>query len=106
MFPVSTAGEVISLRQELYKLWISKEEGIASYFMRISEIRDQLQDLGEIIFGKEMTTIVLNTLPEEWGNFTSSIYGKKEATPFKDLWSLCKIRESWLKAKTNVGSSR
>eukprot|EP00253_Pinus_taeda_P009693 PITA_09693 len=95
--------EVISLRQELYKLRISKEEGIASYFMRISEIRDQLQDLGEIMSNKEMTTIVLNVLVEEWGNFTSSIYGKKEATPFKDLWSLCKIEETRLKAKLDVG---
>ena len=54
---------------------------------------------------KEMTTIVLNALAEEWGNFTSSIYGKKEATPFQDLWSLCKIEETKLKANTNVGSN-
>ena len=70
LFSVSTAREVISLRKELYKLRISKEEGIASYFMRIFEIKDQLQDLGEIISDKEMTTIVVNALPEEWGNFT------------------------------------
>lgn len=50
--------------------------------MRISEIRDQLQDLGEIMSNKEMTIVVLNALLEEWGNFISSIYGKKEATPF------------------------
>ena len=54
---------------------------------------------------KEMTTIVLNVLPEEWGNFTSSIYGKKEATPFNELWSLCKFKETRLKAKIDVGSS-
>ena len=42
LFSVSTAGEVISLRQELYKLKMSREEGITSYFMKISEMRDQL----------------------------------------------------------------
>jgi len=42
----------------------------------------------------EMTIVVLNALSEEWGNFTSGIYAKKEATPFQDLWSLCKIEES------------
>ena len=83
---------------------MSKEEGIASYFMKISEIGDHLQDLGEIMSDREMTTIVLNALPEEWGNFTSSIYGKKEATPFQDPWSLCKIEESRLKEKFDVGS--
>ena len=57
------------------------------------------------MFDSEMTTVALNALLEEWGNFTSGIYGKKEATPFQDLWSLCKIEESRLKAKSNVGAS-
>ena len=41
------------------------------------------------MFDSEMTTMVLDVLLEEWGNFTSSLYGKKVATPFQDLWSLC-----------------
>ena len=73
LYSVSTAGEVISLRQELYKLKMSREDGIASYFMRIFEIRDQLQELGEVMYNSEMTSVVLNALPEEWGNFISSI---------------------------------
>lgn len=51
-----------------------------------------------------MTTIVLNALPEDWGNFTSSIYAKKEAIPLSELWYLCKIEETRLKAKDDVGS--
>jgi len=51
-----------------------------------------------------MTTVVLNALPENWGNFTSSIYAKKEATPLSELWSLCKIEETRLKEKEDVGS--
>lgn len=73
--------------------------------MRISEIRDQLQELGEVISIREMTTVVLNALPKEWGNFTSRLYGKKATTPFQDLWSLCKIEETILKAKIDVGPS-
>lgn len=46
--------------------------------MKISDMRDQLQELGEFMSDKEMTTMVLNALLEEWGNFTSSIYTKKE----------------------------
>ena len=37
---------------------ISKEEGITSHFMRVLEISDQLQELGEIMSDKEMTTIM------------------------------------------------
>ena len=61
--------------------------------------------MGEVMSNKEMTTVVLNALPKGWGNFTSSIYGKKEATPFQELWSLCKIEETRLKAKVDMGSN-
>ena len=51
-------------------------------------MRDQLQELGEIMSDREMTNVVLNALPEDWGNFTSSIYAKKEATTLSEMWSL------------------
>lgn len=35
LFSVSTAGEGISLRNELYKMKINKEEGIAPYFIAV-----------------------------------------------------------------------
>ena len=57
------------------------------------------------MYGMEMTTVVLNALPKEWGNFSSSIYGKKEETPFQDLWSLCKFEETRLNTKADVGSN-
>ena len=53
---------------------------------------------------KEMTIVVLNDLLEEWGNFTSSIYAKKEATTLSEMWSLCRTKETRLKAKEDVGS--
>lgn len=98
MFSISTTGEVISLRTKLYKMNASKEEGIDSYIMRVSEIRCQLQGLGEIMFDKEMTIVVLNALPKEWCNvFFKHIW--KEATPFSEFSSLCKIEEPRLKEK-------
>jgi len=80
------------------------EEGITPYFMKISEIRDQPQELGEVMFDREMTTVVLNALLEDWGNFTSSIYARKEATTLSEMWSLCGTKEARLKAKEYVGS--
>ena len=37
LFSVSTAREVISLKTKLYKIKVSKQEGIASYLMRVSK---------------------------------------------------------------------
>ena len=98
LFSVSTTRKVISLRNELYKMNITKE-GITPY-MKISKMRDQLQELGEA----EMTTVVLNCLPEECGKFTSSIYAKKEETTLNEMCSLCRIEETKLTTKEDVGS--
>jgi len=78
LFSVNIVGDIISLRIELYNMKVSKEEGITSYIMRVSQIRDQIQEVGEIMYDKEMTTIVLNVLPNEWGKFVSSIYGRRK----------------------------
>ena len=60
--------------------------------MRVSQIRDQLQELGEVMFDREMTTIVLNAMSNECGKFVSNMYGKKETIPFNDLQSLSQIK--------------
>jgi len=74
--------------------------------MRVLKIRDQLQELGEIMSYKEVTAIVLNILPEEWGKFTSRSLRKNEATPFSELLSLFKIEETRLKEKNEEGSNK
>jgi len=42
LFLVSIVGKVLSLKQELYKFNLSREEGIISCFLKTSEIRYQL----------------------------------------------------------------
>ena len=54
---------------------------------------------------RKMTIVVLNALPDEWGNFVSNIYGKEKVAPFSELWSLFKIEETRLKAKGDVESN-
>ena len=72
---------------------ISREDGIAPYFMKVLEIRDQLQELGEIMPDKEMTTIVLNTFPEEWGNFTSNILEIRKPTYSMNFGHCVKLKK-------------
>ena len=41
--------------------------------MRISQLRDQLQAIEEIILEKELVNIVLNDLPKTWDAFSASM---------------------------------
>lgn len=88
LFYESTTGKIISLIDDLYKLKASKDEGISTCLTKASQIRNQLQDLGEMISDQGMITIVLNTLTDEQGNVVSEAYEEVKDIPFNNLWLL------------------
>jgi hypothetical protein len=57
--------------------------------MIISQLRDQLQAIEEIISEKEFVNIVLNGLPKTWDSFPASMITRKEYPTFEELWTCC-----------------
>jgi hypothetical protein len=49
LFLVRKIGQVMSLKNELRDMKINDDDTITSYFVRISQLRDQLQAIEEII---------------------------------------------------------
>jgi hypothetical protein len=49
LFSVRNIGQVMSLKNELRDMKMNDDESITSYFVRISQLRDQLQAIEEII---------------------------------------------------------
>jgi hypothetical protein len=49
LFSVRNIGQVMSLKNELCDMKMNDDDNITSYFVRISQLRDQLQDIEEII---------------------------------------------------------
>jgi putative lipoic acid-binding regulatory protein len=66
LFSVRNIGQVTSLKNELCDMKMNDDDIIASYFVRISQLRDQIQAIEEIISEKELVNIVLNGLPKTW----------------------------------------
>jgi len=97
LYSISTSGQNISLRNQLYGIMKSKDKDMATYLMKISQIRDQLQRHGEIVFYSQMTICVLNALSPDWSSFATNIYSKKYTTPFDQLWAQCILEESRIK---------
>jgi hypothetical protein len=48
LFSVRNIGQVMSLKNELHDMKMNDDESITSYFVRISQLRDQLQAIEEI----------------------------------------------------------
>jgi hypothetical protein len=45
---------------------MAKGDTVATFFMKISKIRDQLGAIGEIISDRELVMLTLNGLPSHW----------------------------------------
>jgi hypothetical protein len=77
----------MSLKNELRDMKMNDDDSIASYLMRISQLRDQLQAIEEIISEKELINIILNGLPKTWDAFSASMNTRKEYPTFEELWT-------------------
>jgi hypothetical protein len=78
---------------------MTKDDTIASYFVKISQLRDQLQAIGEAIQEKEVVNIALNGLSRSWDAFAASMNTRKEFPMLKELWTCCAQEETRLNSK-------
>jgi hypothetical protein len=99
LFSVRNIRQVMSLKNELRDMKMSGDDSITSYFVRISQLRDQLQAIEEIISEKELVNIVLNGLPKTWDAFAASMNTRKEYPTFEELWTCSAQEESRINAK-------
>jgi hypothetical protein len=99
LFSVRNIGQVMSLKNELRDMKMNDDDIITSYFVRISQLRDQLQAIEEITSEKELVNIVLNGLPKTWDAFAASMNTRKEYPTFEELWTCCAQEESRINAK-------
>jgi hypothetical protein len=99
LFSVRNIGQVMSLKNELRDMKMNDDDSITSYFVRISQLRDQLQAIEEITSKKELVNIVLNGLPKTWDAFATSMNTRKEYPTFEELWTCCAQEESRINAR-------
>jgi hypothetical protein len=99
LFSVRNIGQVMNLKNELRDMKMNDDDSITSYFVRISQLRDQLQVIEEITSEKELLNIVLNGLPKTWDAFSASMNTRKEYPTFEELWTSCAQEESRINAK-------
>jgi hypothetical protein len=99
LFSVRNIGQVMSLNNELRDMKMNDDDNITSYFVRIFELRDQLQAIEEITSEKELVNIVLNGLPKTWDAFSASMSTRKEYPTFEEIWTCRAQDESRINAK-------
>lgn len=87
LFERDSASRSIALRTQLHTIKMTRSESVASYFMRIADLRDQLGDIGETIPDKEISTYVMRGLPDSWESFIESVSGHSKMPKYDRLWA-------------------
>lgn len=101
-YTIKNFSKAISLRNKIRDVKMIKNDTMESYFLVISQIRDQIKAIEEEVPNKESIAVALNGLPESWDSFASSISGRETAPPFDKLWATCNQEESRLMSKGNI----
>jgi hypothetical protein len=75
---------------------MENSESVTSYLMRVSQIRDQLAAIGDVISDKELVTTTLNGFPTLWIPFVQGVCARNKLPKFDKLWADCTHEESRL----------
>eukprot|EP00253_Pinus_taeda_P006397 PITA_06397 len=89
LFKVNDANQVLFLRNKLREIKKGKDESMQAYFLRITEIKNDLLSIGESITDREMTLTTLGGLPSEWYVFRTTLLNNNVIPSFKELMARC-----------------
>jgi hypothetical protein len=87
MFESNNTLRALTLKNQLQHIKMTKADIVATFFMKISEIKDQLGAIGETISDIELVLTNLNALPRHWEPFLQSISGRADLPGFDRLWT-------------------
>eukprot|EP00253_Pinus_taeda_P006779 PITA_06779 len=94
MFKASNANQVLFLKNKLKDIKKGRGEDIQSYFMRTTEIKNDLLSIGEVIADREFTLISPGGLPREWDVFNTTILNNDRIPCFDELLTSCTQEET------------
>ena len=71
-----------------------RDDIVSSYFVRISRIRDDLQEIDEVVIEKELVIAALLRLPKSWIDFELGISSWMDTSTFEQMWNACSQEEA------------
>ena len=76
----------MALKGKLHNVKMTKDEGVASYFTRVAQVKDELAVVGEIVPDLELLRIALKGFTTKWDIFVKCIVGREKLPNWSRLW--------------------
>jgi hypothetical protein len=99
LYESKNTSHKLTLRHQLRNVTMNKSKMIANFFTRISQIKDQLATIGDLVEDVELVTTTLNGFPPSWDPFVQGIFARRKLPKFDKLWEDCSQEESRLMSK-------
>ena len=101
MFKANNANQDLFFKNQLKNLKKDKDESVQSYFLKLTEIKNNLLAIGETIADQEMVLTALGGLSFEWHVFNTTILNNNVIPDFDELLLRCVQGETRMKEYEN-----
>ena len=65
---------------------MARGESVTSYLTRVSQVKDELGAVGEIVDDSELIQIALNDFSKSWESFVRGIVARENMLGWERLW--------------------
>ena len=83
LFETKMPSRKRALKCKLYSMKMTKEDTIATFFTKISQLNDQLAAIGENVEDDDLVQTTIHGLPPIWETFVSSVYACENQPNFE-----------------------
>jgi hypothetical protein len=94
MYEGRNINQKMNLRTQLKNTKMQKGEIVHDYFSRVSQFKEQLEEIGDNLDEYELIMTTLNGLTRPWDSFIQTICARKEKLQFDSLWEECVQEEA------------
>ena len=92
------------LREKLKSIRMNKGESMTTYLTRITQVRDELGAIGEVIQSVELVRTSLNGVAKPWAVFVESVVAREHMPSWDRLWDAFiqeEIRRGYVQGNTS-----
>ena len=86
LFQSSNENRKMVLREKLKSIKMANAEGVIPYLTGISQVRDELATVGEVVPGFELVQTALNGVAKPWTVFVEAIVAKENLPSWFRIW--------------------
>jgi hypothetical protein len=77
LYQISNENRKMVLREKLRNIKMTETKNVSSYLTKITQVRDELGAVGEIILDGEMVRTALNGFSKKWNTFVKVVVSKE-----------------------------